>query len=126
MIEKIIVSFQQNNFCNQIKEKYNVNPQFEFSKCSMEYGWNIKFKHRNKNLCTIYPREHYFCVMIVISKKDQNMFEKKLPYFCKEIQEIVKETKEWNGQKWLMIELEDYNQKYEDVKQIIEIKQKNF
>ena len=63
---------------------------------------------------------------IVISKKDQNMFEKKLPSFCKEIQEIVKETKEWNGQKWLMIELEDYNQKYEDVKQIIEIKQKNF
>lgn len=49
-----------------------------------------------------------------------------MPSFCKEIQEIVKETKEWNGQKWLMIELKDYNQKYEDVKQIIEIKQKNF
>ena len=55
-----------NKFCEFIKSNYNVNPRFEFSKCSLEYGWNVKFKKGSKTLCTVYPRENYFCVMIVI------------------------------------------------------------
>ena len=55
-----------NKFCEFIKSNYNVNPRFEFSKCSLEYGRNVKFKNGSKTLCTVDPRENYFCVMIVI------------------------------------------------------------
>jgi len=39
-----------------------------------------------------------------------------------DIQDLYNETQEGNGQKWLMIELEDDNQRYEDVKKIIKIR----
>ena len=57
------------DFCKYMKNKYNINPKFEFSKCSWEYGWNVKFKKASKSLCTIYPRENYFTMLVVIGKK---------------------------------------------------------
>ena len=37
-------------------------------------------------------------------------------------QNIYANTQEGNGQKWLMIDLEDDNKQYEDIKKIINIK----
>ena len=109
-------------FCEFIRSNYNVNPKFEFSKCSLEFGWNIKFKKGSRTLCTVYPRENYFCVMIVIGKKEKEQFENILHSFCIEIQDIYKNTRECNNQKWLMIDLEDEDIKYEDVKKILNIR----
>lgn len=111
-----------NKFCEFIKSNYNVNPRFEFSKCSLEYGWNIKFKKGSRTLCTVYPRENYFCVMLVIGKKEKEKFENLLHSFCIEIQEAYQNTRECNNQKRLMIDLEDDNRKYEDVKKILNIR----
>ena len=36
------------DFCEYMKDTYNAVPKFEFSKCSWEYGWNIKFKKGSK------------------------------------------------------------------------------
>lgn len=110
------------DFCFYMKQTFQVEPQFEFSKCSWEFGWNIKFKKSSKSLCTIYPRENYFIIMIVITTKEKQIFEEKMFDFCHEIQQIYKETKEGNGQRWLMIELEDKDKKYEDIKAILELK----
>ena len=111
-----------NKFCEFIKSNYNANPRFEFSNCSLEYGWNIKFKKGSRTLCTVYPRENYFCVMLVIGKKEKEKFENLLHSFCIEIQEAYQNTRECNNQKWLMIDLEDDNRKYEDVKKILNIR----
>ena len=46
-------------FCNDVKTKYNCKEQIEFSSCSWEYGWNVKFKKSGKTLCTIYPCQSY-------------------------------------------------------------------
>ena len=60
--------------------------------------------------------------MIVIGKKEKEHFENMLPHFCIEIQEIYGDTREFNNQKWLMIDLEDEDKKYEDVKKILNIR----
>lgn len=112
------------DFCRYIKNTYNVVPRFEFSKCSLEYGWNVKFKKGNKSLCTVYPRERYFTVLIVIGKKEKENFENIVHSFSSDIQQIYKETEEGNNQKWLMIDLEDNDKRYEDVKKIIEIRKR--
>ena len=44
--------------------------------------------------------------------------------FCYEVQQIYEHTEEGNNQKWLMIDLEDNDKRYEDVKKIIEIRNK--
>lgn len=111
-----------NLFYQYMIDQYLITPKYEFSKCSWEYGWNIKMKKSQKTLCTIYPRENYFTVMVVIGKKEKESFEQILPTLHSNIQNIYANTQEGNGQKWLMIDLEDDNKQYEDIKKIINIK----
>jgi hypothetical protein len=110
------------DFCKYMKDAYNVAPKFEFSKCSWEYGWNIKFKKGSKSLCTVYPRENYFTILIVIEKNEKKVFENMFSSFSSDIQKIYKETPEGNGQRWLMIDLEDNDKRYKDMKKIIEFR----
>ena len=74
-------------FCSEIKSRYQCNEKIEYSACSMEKGWNVKFKKAGKALCNIY-----------------------------------RQTREGNGQRWLMIDLEDQAGLYDDVLRLIEIR----
>ncbi|WP_291651755.1 DUF3788 domain-containing protein [Clostridium sp.] len=109
-------------FCLDIKKKYNIDSKIEFSKCGWEPGWNIKFKKLGKSLCTIYPREMYFTVLIVIGRREKDQVESLLPNCSIELQGIYRQTKEGNGQKWLMIDLEDMDTMYDDVFHLIDIR----
>ena len=57
------------SFCETIRKTYQIEESISFSKCSMERGWNVKFKKSGKSLCTIYPREGYFTVLFVVGQK---------------------------------------------------------
>ncbi len=109
-------------FCWEIKGKYKIIEKIEFSSCSLERGWNIKFKKAGKSLCTIYPREQYFTVLLVVGQKEKGAVEAALPGFTAGLQELYHRTKEGNGQRWLMIDLEDQDSMYYDVFRLIEIR----
>lgn len=109
-------------FCSQMKEHFQCREKIEFSSCAWEPGWNIKFKKAGKTLCTIYPRESCFTVMVVAGRKEKELLEAILPECTPEIREIYDRTKEGNGQKWLMIDLEDQDGTYRDVFRLIEIR----
>lgn len=112
-------------FCTEIKENYRCTEKIEFSSCSWEPGWNIKFKKAGKNLCTIYPREDYFTVLVVVGKKEKGQVEEILPECTGQLRTIYQETQEGNGQRWLMIDLEDRDELYDDVMKLIEIRRKH-
>lgn len=109
-------------FCEEIKTKFNAKEHLEFSSCSWEYGWNIKYRKSGKSLCTIYPRESYFTVLVVVGKKQKEAVEELLPDCSDRIKEIYHQTQEGNGQRWLMIDLEDKDKAYEDVLRLIDIR----
>ena len=109
-------------FCSEIKDTYKCKEKVEYSSCSWEKGWNIKFKKAGKTLCTVYPRENYFTVMIVIGIKEKTLVEAILPECTVELSDIYHQTKEGNGQRWLMIDLEDKEDMYNDVLRLIEIR----
>ncbi len=109
-------------FCAQVKAKHQCSEKMEYSACSWERGWNLKFKKAGRTLCTIYPREGYFTVMVVIGTREKNAAEAILPDCTKELQRIYEQTKEGNGQKWMTIDLEDRGGLYEDVLRLIEIR----
>lgn len=47
-------------FCSEIKKKYRCHEKIEFSRCSLERGWNVKFKKSGKSLgkaCVRYIQE---------------------------------------------------------------------
>lgn len=107
------------DFCHQLETEFRATIKIEFSKCSWEYGWNVKFKNRGKNLCTLYLRENYFTVLVVIGTKEQPVVANMLSGLCPEIREIYHQTVEGNGQRWLLIDLEDRNNIYEDTLMLI-------
>ena len=42
------------DFNNRIQSTYRTRPCMEHSRCSMQAGWNIKYKKGGKSLCTLY------------------------------------------------------------------------
>lgn len=111
--------------CGHLENEYKALCKIEYSKDVWLRGWNIKFKKSGKSLCTVYPKENYFTVLVVVSNKEKEQVEKLLPQMSGEIRKIYAETKEGNGQRWLMIDLKNSDAVYSDVKQLIRIRRQS-
>lgn len=112
-------------FGREIQDRFRCKPKMEYSSCSWEPGWNVKFKKAGRTLCTVYPREGYFTVMVVVGAKEREQVEMILPDLVPELQEIWNRTREGNGQRWLMIDLEEAGPLYEGVMQLIRIREES-
>lgn len=64
----------------------------------------------------------YFTVLIVVGNKEKEHVENQLPFLSKEIQDLYQNTKEGNGQGWLMIDVNSDDCVYGDVLQLIHIR----
>ena len=53
---------------NHLRESYKIKHKLAYSSCSMDNniwrGWNIKYQKNSKSLCTIYPQQGYFLVLV--------------------------------------------------------------
>ncbi len=109
-------------FCSVVMDEYGCVEKIEFSSCSWEAGWNVKFKKSGKTLCTIYPKKSYFTVMVVIGQKEKPLAELLLPSLSPELQDIYRNTKEGNGQKWLMIDLKNEGETYAGTLRLVRLR----
>ncbi len=107
--------------CSFIEDTYVVNPKLEYSKCSMQKGWNIKYKKNSKSICTLYPMDGYFIALIVIGNKIQLDTELVIPTCSTYIQQLYSKTPASSYGKWLMIEVRKRDV-LKDVLKLIEIK----
>lgn len=112
-------------FCSDIRNSYQCGESIEYSSCSMEKGWNVKFKKAGKSLCTIYPREGYFTVMVVVGRKEKPFVEEILPDCGVELRSLYDRTREGNGQRWLMADIEDREGLYDDILRLIRIRREH-
>ena len=101
---------------------YKAIRKIEYSKDVWARGWNVKFKKSGKSLCVVYPKDGYFTVLVVVGNKEKEHVENQLPHLSEEIQELYQNTKEGNGQRWLMIDVHSDDCVYGDVLQLIHIR----
>ncbi len=109
------------SLCTHVETEYQSKPVLEYSRCSMQYGWNVKYKKAGRTLCTLYPMEGYYIALIVIADRERTEIEIALPFFTEYLQQLYHETKNGMGQKWLMINITE-GAVLEDVKQCIAIR----
>lgn len=109
------------DLCEYIEETYKVVPKIEYSRCSMETGWNVKYKKSGRSLCTLYPKENFFTCLISIGSKETMETELLQSTFDVYIQELYKKTKPFNGSRWLMIDVTSLNI-LQNVKDLISIR----
>jgi AraC family transcriptional regulator len=107
--------------CSYLESGVHSKPEIEYSRCSMEKGWNVKYKKAGRSLCTLYPKQGYFTALVVIGKREWEETESRLPEFTPYLQQLYHQTQTGMGQKWLMIDVTD-GEVLEDVKQCIAIR----
>ena len=109
-------------FCSDMKAQYDCVGKA--SSCSWMPGWNVKFKKAGKNLCTVYPQEGFFTILIVVGQKERTAVEAVFQSCAPEVQEVYEQTKSGNGQKWLMFDVEDADEIYRDIFRLIRIRRR--
>ena len=95
------------DFNERIQSAYQIKPCMEHSRCSMQAGWNIKYKKGGKSLCTLYPMQGYFIALVVVGSRELTEAEFLMPQCSDYVQTVFKNTKTGNRQKWLMLEVRD-------------------
>ena len=113
------------HFCSDMERRYGAAPLISFSSCSWEKDWNIKFRKAGRSLCTVYVREGFFTVLVVIGEKERSEVEDLLSQLPPRLREIYLDTPSGNGQKWLMIDVEDEDEIYHGVFSLLDIRRKS-
>lgn len=98
-----------NDLTQYIENTYQSKPRTEYSRCSMQPGWNVKYKKSGKSLCTLYPMQDYFITLVVIGPKEQDEAEAAMEagVFSTYVKELYKKTSGSAMGRWLMIEVKD-------------------
>lgn len=86
---------------------YHISPTLEYSGCSMQKGWNVKYKKSGRNLCVLYPESNGFKVLVVVSERDIVEVELYIETCSDYIKRLYYDIKYFNGSKWLMIQIYD-------------------
>ena len=81
-----------------------------------------KTEKSGENLMYHISRSLFCTVMVVAGRKEKAAVEAVLPECTPELQDIYRQTREWNGQKWLMVDLKDDNGVYQDLLRLIHIR----
>lgn len=106
-----------------LQDGYQTQPQYTYSKCSGQPGWNVKYQKSGRSLCTLYPLPGAFIALVVIGNKEQAETELLLPTLSEYTQNLYKRTEYSAMGRWLMIHVTDA-QILSDVKQLIQIRRK--
>lgn len=106
-----------------IEKNYQAEPKIEYSNCSAQPGWNIKYQKKGKSLCTLYPMEGYFIALVVVGAKEKPEVETLLETFSPIVQRLYRNTTFTCGGHWLMIEVKN-KAVADDIKRLISIRSK--
>jgi len=104
-----------------IENTYYAKPQIAYSVCAGKPGWNVKYKKSSKAICTLYPEQNGFMVLVVLSALDIVRLELVRPCYSKKLNRLFDETRLFNNTKWLMIRVES-DPILEDVKRLFALK----
>lgn len=124
-IEAYISNDVFNQFFTFMNEEYKALYKIEYSKDVYFKGWNVKLRKAGKSLCVVYPKEEYFTVLIVVGVKEQGKFDALYPTLSKELKKVYNSAKEGNNQRWLMIDIKQKDEIYDDVLKLIKIRRES-
>ena len=104
-----------------IEETFHIQPQYDYSTCSMQEGWSIRYRKGVRAICSMYPMEGYFMCMVSIGHKELAEAEELMKDCSEYIQHLFEKTDLFNGGKLLLAKVQD-EEVLEDVKKLIELR----
>ena len=121
-ISEFIENSLFDELCKTLIDEYQAKVRIEFSKDVWARGWNIKFRKSGRSLCVLYPKKKYFTMLIVIGRREKEMFDHLYDQLSDEMRNIYLSTKEGMDQRWLMIDIASENEVYRDALKLIRLR----
>jgi hypothetical protein len=106
-----------------LRENYEAEPNFSYSTCSGQPGWNVKYQKAGRSLCTLYPMPGFFIALVVIGAKEEMEAEPVLLACDESIQNMYNKAVPLMGGRWLMIHVTS-ERILDDVKLLIQLRRK--
>ncbi len=107
---------------DEIETSFKVTPRMEYSGCSGQKGWNIKYKKSGRSLCTLYPMDGYFISLVVIGRREEeHAMPQILPLLGEETQTLYGRTPFSLGGRWLMMTVKD-EQSLHDLLSLVKVR----
>ena len=104
-----------------LKEYYDFNPETVFY--GKKYGWTIRYRKSGKTLCSLFPEDSNFTVLIVLGKKEVEKVEKILKELSAALRKQFNSTDQLHDGRWLWIRMSS-TRSLSDIKKILQIKRK--
>ena len=100
---------------------YKAKPKLSYSGCSMP-GWNVKYSKCGVSFGTLYPKEDFFQVMVIIANKLELQMESVLPLLTLQMADMYRNAEKWyQTGKYLIFNI-DNEDILEDYKRIAAVK----
>jgi len=110
-----------------LKQTYNVKPKSSYSNCAMDggmwKGWNIKYQKSGKSLCTVYPKQGYFLLLLQVGLHDMNEAELLMPLCTEYTQTLFNQAQSGHVGKFLAFDIKNEST-LSDVKNLVTIRAK--
>lgn len=106
-IKKFVNSELWDSLCTALENTYSISPKVEYSSCSMQKGWNVKYRKSGKSICTLYPMKDYFIALVVIGNKELPDSELIMPSCSQYVQQLFNKASNLPMGRWLMIEVRE-------------------
>ena len=105
-----------------IENTYNTKPKITYSGCSGMPGWNVKYQKSGQAFGTLYPKEDFFDVMVILSYRLDPAMEAILPSLSTETAELYRNAGDYMKiGKYMMLRINS-RETMEDYKKIIAVK----
>ena len=100
---------------------YDFAPETVFY--ASKYGWTVRYRRSGKTLCSLFPEEGAFSVLLILGRKEAGKAILILNEFSTDLQKIIMDTEQLHDGRWLWIRvLAIYD--IDDIKELIKIKKK--
>ena len=86
-----------------LEKGFGVAPRLEYSGCSAQKGWNVKYKKSGRSLCTLYPMAGCFIALVVIGQREEANMPAVLPGLQEDTRALYHRTPFSLGGRWLML-----------------------
>ncbi len=105
-----------------IENTYNTKPKITYSGCTGMPGWNVKYQKSGQAFGTLYPKEDFFDVMVILSYRLDSAMEAILPSLSKKTAELYRNAGDYMKiGKYMMLRI-DSKETLEDYKKIVAVK----
>lgn len=104
-----------------VEDSYGLEPETIFY--GEKYGWTVRYRKSGKTLCSLFPEEGGFTILIVLGRKESDQFLSMRDELSSRIQKLFENAKQFHDGRWLWIRLSTKSD-VDDIKRLLLIKRK--